>query len=193
MSREIRSKVWMDGNKIYFLTDFDENSINELIRLAEKGKNKKNLTLVIKSYGGYVTEFRAALDVVNKYNIRVHGIGYLMSAGLYLWLGAKKRSAEPSTSFMYHEMLYGVRQQPLEDHKVKVKISEKDQAWLDSIVVSTGGFTQDELNKIKKSRDNDYYFGYEEALNRGLINYEEDGSESSGDLKISKLNTGDDE
>ena len=59
---EMRREVWMDGNQIYFFADFSTETINELIKLIMKGKDKKDLTINVKSYGGSVNELFIAMD-----------------------------------------------------------------------------------------------------------------------------------
>ena len=107
MSIEMRNQVWMDGNQIYFFASFTTETVNELIKLIMKGKDKKDLTINVKSYGGAVNELFIAMDLVRKYDIRVHVMGYAMSAGFYLMCAAKKRSMEPTSILLYHEISYG--------------------------------------------------------------------------------------
>ena len=169
---DLNNLIWAQGSDIFFFADFQRETVNELIKLIYKNKDKKNLTLNIKSYGGEGTELRAAIDVVRKYVHRVHIIGYSMSAGFYLWCAAKYRSMEPSAELLYHEMSWRSDWKTLTEHRTEVENRLKEQKMLDSLVVSTGGFTQEELDQIKESRQKDYIIYYDEAKERGLINYD---------------------
>jgi len=172
MSIEMRNQVWMDGNQIYFFASFTTETVNELIKLIMKGKDKKDLTINVKSYGGAVNELFIAMDLVRKYDIRVHVMGYAMSAGFYLMCAAKKRSMEPTSILLYHEISYG-HQDTTTGHVRELEDSVYiNDAILKKVVTDTGAFTLDELKQYD-DRKRDWTIYYEEAKSRGLLTYDE--------------------
>lgn len=163
----IRQQVWVQGNEIFFFADFSDATVNELIRLINKNKSKKDLTINIKSYGGYSDEMWAAIDLVKKYDIIVHVIGYAMSAGFGLFCAAKYRSMEPNSVLMYHQASYG-ESGTVTDHKRRLVLVDKRNEDYRNLAVSTGAFTVEEL-KAYDDRNEDFYIFYDEALDRGLL------------------------
>jgi ATP-dependent protease ClpP protease subunit len=180
---ELRHKVWAQDNVIFFFTDFNDETINELIRLINKNKNKKDLTIHIKSYGGYTDEMWAAVDLVRKYDIRVHVVGYAMSAGFGLFCAAKYRSMEPSAVLMYHQSSYG-ESGTVEDHRRRLKLVEHRNNLYRKLAVDTGGFTDEELKSYDDKND-DYYIFYEDAITKNLLTI--DAPTTKGGIQVDKL------
>lgn len=164
---ELRSKVWAQDNIIFFFSEFNNESVNELVRLINKNKNKKDLTIYIKSYGGYSDEMWAAVDLVKKHEIRVHVVGYAMSAGFGLFCAAKYRSMEPSAVLMYHQASYG-ESGTVEDHRRKLKLVEYRNNLYRKLAVDTGAFTDEEL-KMYDDKNEDFYVFYDDAISRNLL------------------------
>jgi ATP-dependent protease ClpP protease subunit len=180
---ELRNKVWAQDNNIFFFTDFNDETVNELIRLIEKNKTKKDLTINIKSYGGYSDEMWAAVDLVTKYEISVHVIGYAMSAGFGLFCAAKNRSMEPSAVLMYHQASYSDFG-TVTDHRRKLKLVEHKNNLYRKLAVDTGAFTDDEL-KEHDAKNEDFYIFYEDAISRKLLT--KDVPSSKQGLVVDKL------
>jgi ATP-dependent protease ClpP protease subunit len=163
----IRNSVWATDNQIYFFNDFNDASVNELIKLINKNKNKKDLTINVKSYGGYSDEMWAAVDLVKKHEIRVHVIGYAMSAGFGLFCAAKYRSMEPNAVLMYHQASYG-ESGTVESHRRRLKLVDMRNSAYRKLAVETGAFTEDEL-RSHDDKNEDYYIFYDEAIERKLL------------------------
>lgn len=179
----IRNSVWVTGNQIYFFNDFNDASVNELIKLINKNQNKKDLTINIKSYGGYSDEMWAAVDLVKKHDIRVHVIGYAMSAGFGLFCAAKYRSMEPNAVLMYHQASYG-ESGTVESHRRRLKLVEMRNAAYRKLAVDTGAFSEEEL-KSHDDKNEDYYIFYDEAISRGLLSV--DIPTTKGGVQVDKL------
>lgn len=164
---ELRHKVWAQDNIIFFFADFNDQTVNELIRLIHKNKNKKDLTINIKSYGGYSDEMWAAVDLVKRHDIRIHVIGYAMSAGFGLFCAAKYRTMEPNAVLMYHQASYG-ESGTVEDHRRKLNLVEYRNNLYRKLAVDTGAFVDEEL-KYYDDRNEDYYIFYEDAVAKNLL------------------------
>lgn len=177
----MRSMVWSQGNEIFFFADFTRPTVNELIKLIIKNKDKKDLVINVKSYGGSADELRAAIDLVNKYNVRVHVVGYADSAGFYLMCAAKRRSMEPTARLTYHEASYGERGTATEV-KRSVEQTARDERVFKKFIVDTGAFTWDELKEYD-NRIEDWVIDYEDAKSRGLLNYSPDGKKENSKIK----------
>lgn len=180
---DLRNKVWAQDNIIFFFSDFNDETVNELIRLINKNKSKKDLTIHIKSYGGYSDEMWAAVDLVKKHDIAVHVIGYAMSAGFGLFCAAKYRTMEPNAVLMYHQASYG-ESGTVEDHRRKLKLVERRNTLYRKLAVDTGGFTDEEL-KSYDDKNEDYYIFYEDAVAKKLLNT--DIPVTKGGMQVDKL------
>lgn len=180
---ELRHKVWAQDNIIFFFADFDNETVNELIRLINKNKNKKDLTIYLKSYGGYTDEMWAAVDLVRQHNIRVHVVGYAMSAGFGLFCAANYRTMEPSAVLMYHQSSYG-ESGTVEDHRRRLKLVEVRNNLYRGLAVETGAFTDEELKEYD-NKNEDFYIFYEDAVSRKLLS--ENIPTNKGGIKVEKL------
>lgn len=168
----MRRQVWLDGNQIYFFASFDTETVNELIKLIMKGKDKKGLTINLKTYGGSVDELFIAMDLVRKYDIRVHVMGYAISAGFYLLCAARQRSMEPTAYLLYHEISYGHKDTTTGHVRELSDTVKPNDVILKKVVTDTNAFTLEELEEYD-SYKRDWYIYAEEAKERGLITYDE--------------------
>lgn len=164
---ELRHQVWAQGSEIFFFADFNTQTVNELLKLIDKNKSKKELKINIKSYGGYTDEMWAAVDLIRRHDIRVHVIGYAMSAGFGLFCAAKHRTMEPNAVLMYHQSSYG-ESGTVENHRRRLKLVERRNDDYRQLAVDTGSFTHDEL-KSYDDKNEDFYIFYQDAIDRNLV------------------------
>lgn len=123
-SSGIDKKVFSEGNKIYFRTGFNEESINRLIHLINEKNtdfnNLKKLKIVkkiepepiylhISSYGGSVFSCLRAIDAVKGSKIPVYTVvdGYAASCGSLLSVVGKRRYMTPSSYLLLHQISSG--------------------------------------------------------------------------------------
>lgn len=164
---ELRHQVWAQGSEIFFFADFNTQTVNELVRLIDKNKSKKDLRINIKSYGGYTDEMWAAVDLIRRHDVRVHVVGYAMSAGFGLFCAAKNRTMEPSAVLMYHQSSYG-ESGTVEDHRRRLKLVERRNDDYRQLAVDTGAFTHEELQAYD-DKNEDFYIFYQDAIDRKLV------------------------
>ncbi|NCF75001.1 MAG: ATP-dependent Clp endopeptidase proteolytic subunit ClpP [Xanthomonadaceae bacterium] len=142
--------------------------IAQLLFLENEDKNR-DIKLYINSNGGSVTAGMAIYDTMQyvKPNISTICIGSAASmAALLLSAGAKhKRFALPNSSIMIHQVMGGAEGQA-SDIKIRAEYILKLKDKLNKILVKHTG---QNLPKIEKNTDRDYYMSAEEALKYGII------------------------
>lgn len=165
-SRLLKDRIIFLGSAI---NDVVANTIiAQLLFLESKDKNK-DIKLYINSNGGSVTSGLAIYDTMQyvKSNISTICIGSAASmAALLLSAGAKnKRFALPNSSIMIHQIMGGAEGQA-SDIKIRAEYILKLKDRLDKILVKHTG---QNLPKIEKDTDRDYFMSSEEALKYGII------------------------
>ena len=151
------------------ITDVSANSIiAQLLFLASKD-SKKDIQLYINSPGGSVTAGLAVYDTMQyvKSPISTVCIGMAGSMGaVLLAAGAKgKRFALPNSEILLHQVAGGVSGEAVEiliTAKQIIKIKEK----LNKILAK---HTNQQLEKVEKDTDRNFYLSAEEAKEYGLI------------------------
>lgn len=144
------------------------STIAQLLFLASKDP-KKDIQLYINTPGGSVTAGMAIYDTMQyvKPHISTVCIGLAASMGaVILAAGEKgKRFALPNSQMMLHQVAGGVTGEAIEIEitaKQIIRIKEK----LNNILAQHTG---QELAKIEKDTDRDFYLSAEEAKDYGLI------------------------
>ena len=112
--------------------------------------DKRPLFVDISSHGGFASDLMAILDLLDK---------------------AKKREMGEYSSLMCHKISYGMNGS-LDDHESEFKRSKKVQEKIDEIIMKKTNITKKMLNKFY--REGDKFIDYDEALELGLIEPEEE-------------------
>ncbi|MCL2821839.1 MAG: ATP-dependent Clp endopeptidase proteolytic subunit ClpP [Firmicutes bacterium] len=151
------------------ISDVSANiAIAQLIYLESKDPDK-DISLYINSPGGSVSAGMGIFDTMNfiKCDVSTICVGLAASMGAFLLAaGAKgKRISLPNSEVMIHQPLGGARGQASDiaiaaEHILKIK------ARINKILSKNTG---QELSKVEKDADRDYYMSAKEALNYGLI------------------------
>jgi len=135
----------------------------------ESFDSDQDITMYINSPGGSVISMYAIYDVMNyiKTDIVTVGIGSCASAASFiLAAGTKgKRFALPNIDIMVHELSTGT-QGKAGDIRNYVK---KMELLYERMARHYSEFTGQDINKIKKDMERDYYMTAEEAKEYGLI------------------------
>lgn len=170
-SYDIYSRLLED--RIIFLTgeinDAVANSIvAQLIYL--EGKNPdKDISLYINSPGGSVSAGFAIFDTINyiKCDVSTICIGLAASMGAFLLASGKKgkRYALPNSEIMIHQPLGGAQGQA-SDIEIQARHIQNTKEKINKILAERTG---QDLSKIKKDTDRDYYMSAEQAKEYGLI------------------------
>ena len=132
--------------------------------------NSKPIYLYINSPGGSVTAGLAIYDTIQyvKSEVVTICVGLAASMGAFL-LGAGtkgKRLALPHSRIMIHQPLGGTSQRQASDIEIEAREILRIKDMLNQ---SMADMTGQELAKIEKDTDRDYFLSAEEAKNYGLI------------------------
>jgi ATP-dependent Clp protease protease subunit len=132
--------------------------------------NSKPIYLYINSPGGSVTAGLAIYDTIQyvKSEVVTICVGLAASMGAFL-LGAGtkgKRLALPHSRIMIHQPLGGTSQRQASDIEIEAREILRIKDMLNQ---SMADMTGQELGKIEKDTDRDYFMSAAEAVQYGLI------------------------
>ena len=127
------------------------------------------VTVYIDSPGGDVDAGFAIFDMINfiRAPVRIVGMGLVASAGALVLLAVPKerRFGLPNSHYLIHQPLSGIRGVAT-DIEIHARELEKARDRINKIIaVETG----QDLARISKDTDRDYWMNAEEALAYGLI------------------------
>lgn len=144
-----------------------EKVTKELLVLQEI--NNEPINIYINSQGGHVEAGDTIHDMIKfvRPEVRVIGTGWVASAGVNIYLAAKKenRLALPNTRFMIHQPLGGVRGQA-SDIAIEMEEIEKMRTRINTLISETTGQS---LDKVSKDTDRNYWMGVDEAIKYGIV------------------------
>ncbi len=165
-SRLLRERIIFLGTAI---DDDVANSIVAQLLLLDSENPEKDIMLYINSPGGVITAGMAIYDTMNliKADVQTICLGEAASMGSFLLSsGAKgKRMALPSARIMIHQPLGGAQGQAT-DIELEAKEILRMKDMLTGILAENSG---QDLEKVKKDCERDYYMSAEEAVKYGLI------------------------
>lgn len=170
-SYDIYSRLLED--RIIFLTgEIDDASANIVVAqlIYLEGKNPdKDICLYINSPGGSVSAGLAIYDTIKyiKCDVVTICIGLAASMGAFLLSsGTKgKRYALPNSEIMIHQPLGGAQGQA-SDIEIQARHIQHIKEKINHILSEATG---QDLNKVQKDTDRDYYMTAEQAKEYGLI------------------------
>ena len=161
------------NERVIFLgEDVNEHTANlvvaQLLHLAYEDP-KKDIKLYINSPGGSVYDGLAIYDTIQyiKPDVQTIGIGLQASMGAFLLSsGTKgKRVALPNSRIMIHQPSSGT-QGKVTDQEITLRESIYLKQHLNEILSKNTG---QDISKIEKDADRDYWMSAEEAKKYGLI------------------------
>ena len=161
------------NERVIFLgEDVNEHTANlvvaQLLHLAYEDP-KKDIKLYINSPGGSVYDGLAIYDTIQyiKPDVQTIGIGLQASMGAFLLSsGTKgKRVALPNSRIMIHQPSSGT-QGKVTDQEITLRESIYLKQRLNGILSKNTG---QDISKIEKDADRDYWMSAEEAKKYGLI------------------------
>ncbi|MBO6273134.1 ATP-dependent Clp endopeptidase proteolytic subunit ClpP [bacterium] len=165
-SRLLRERIIFLGTEI---DDEVANSIVAQLLLLDSENPEKDIMLYINSPGGVITAGMAIYDTMNliKADVSTICLGEAASMGSFLLSsGAKgKRLALPSARIMIHQPLGGAQGQAT-DIELEAKEILRMKDMLTGILAQNSG---QDIEKVKKDCERDYYMSAEEAVKYGLI------------------------
>ena len=168
---DIYSRLLKD-NVIFLGSGINDDVANLVIAqmlFLEAENPEKDITLYINSPGGIVSAGLAIYDTMQfiKPDVATICVGMAMSMGAIVLAGgtAGKRSALPHSKILIHQGTAGFHGQPTEiEIQAREVISLK--RLMEEIMVKHTG---QDLEKVSKDMDRDFYMTSEEAKEYGLI------------------------
>ena len=165
-SRLLRERIIFLGTEI---DDEMANSIIAQLLLLDSENPEKDIMMYINSPGGVITSGMAIYDTMQlvKADVATICIGEAASMGAFLLSsGAKgKRMALPSARIMIHQPLGGAQGQAT-DIEIEAKEILRMKDMLNGILAENSG---QDLAKVKKDTERDYYLSAQQAMEYGLI------------------------
>lgn len=165
-SRLLKERIIMLGGAIN--DDVANLIVAQLIFLAHEDA-KKDITVYINSPGGSVTAGMAIYDTMQyvKPDVSTICVGMAASMGAVLLAGGTegKRLALPNAEIMIHQVMGGAEGQA-SDIEINAKHILHIKDRLNKILAQHSG---QDLQKVEKDADRDYYMTAEEAKAYGLI------------------------
>jgi ATP-dependent Clp protease protease subunit len=170
-SYDIYSRLLKD-NIIFLGTAIDDSVANAIVAqmlFLESEDPDKDIQIYINSPGGSVTAGLAIYDTMQfvKNDIVTYCIGQAASMGAHLLAaGTKgKRFALPSARIMIHQPSGGAQGQASD-----IEITFKEiQRLKDNLAAALAKHTGQNLKKIMKDMDRDFFMSADEAMEYGLI------------------------
>ena len=152
------------------VNDAIANSLVAQMLYLDSEDNSKPIYLYINSPGGSVTAGLAIYDTIQyvKSEVVTICVGLAASMGAFL-LGAGtkgKRLALPHSRIMIHQPLGGTSQRQASDIEIEAREILRIKDMLNQ---SMADMTGQELAKIEKDTDRDYFMSAAEAVEYGLI------------------------
>ena len=170
-SYDIYSRLLED--RIIFLTGEINDSVAntvvaQLIYLESKNPDK-DISLYINSPGGSVSAGLAIFDTIRyiKCDVSTICIGLAASMGAFLLAsGTKgKRFALPNSEIMIHQPLGGAQGQA-SDIEIQARHIQQIKEKINNVLSEVTG---QDLEKVQKDTDRDYYMTAEQAKEYGLV------------------------
>ena len=151
--------------------EIDKDQAERLIRqlLLLESLSDEPVTVYIDSPGGDVDAGFAIFDMINfiRSPVRIVGMGLVASAGALVLLAVPKerRFGLPNSHYLIHQPLSGIRGVAT-DIEIHARELEKARDRINRIIAAETG---QDLARISKDTDRDYWMNAEEALAYGLI------------------------
>lgn len=165
-SRLLKDRIVFIGTPI---DDYVANAVVAQLLFLQMEDPKKDIHLYVNSPGGSVTAGMAIFDTINflKCDVTTYCIGLAASMGtVLLAAGTKgKRYALPNSRIMIHQPSGGAGGQTA-DISIAAKEILRWREKLNEILAERSG---NDIAKIEKDSDRDYYMTAHEALEYGIV------------------------
>lgn len=165
-SRLLKERIIFIGGPI---TDELANTVIAELLFLESENNKKDIQLYINSPGGSVTAGLAIYDTMQyiKSDVSTICVGIAASMGAFLLAGGAngKRLALPNSKIMIHQVMGGFEGQAT-DIKIQAEEILRVKEQINKILSK---HTKQELSKVEKDTDRDFYMNSSEAKKYGIV------------------------
>ena len=161
----------LDARTILIYGEIDqelaEKVTMELLALQEI--NDEPIKIFINSQGGHVEAGDTIHDMIKfiKPEVKIIGTGWVASAGVSIYLAAKKenRYSLPNTRYMIHQLFGGVRGQA-SDIKIEMEEIQKMRERINKLIADATG---QKLEKVQKDTDRNFWMDTKEAVEYGVV------------------------
>ncbi|MGF1740594.1 ATP-dependent Clp protease proteolytic subunit [Vibrio profundum] len=170
-SNEIRIDPLLKHRQIFLFGEINQDQAESTCRKLAylDQENHDPITLFINSQGGHVEAGDSIHDFIKfiKSEVLVIGSGYVASAGTHIYLSAKKenRFSLPNTRFMIHQPSGGGRGSASDLQIQMQQIMEMKER----IARITSEATGQQIEKVRKDMNRDFWLTAEEALEYGIV------------------------
>ncbi|MGL5380221.1 ATP-dependent Clp protease proteolytic subunit [Clostridium sp.] len=148
--------------------DLAEKVTRQLLVLQESGDYP--IKIFINSQGGHVEAGDTIHDMIKfiKPDVIMIGTGWVASAGITIYLAAKKenRYSLPNTRYMIHQPLGGFKGQAT-DMGIEAEEMLKTRKRINTIISDATGQS---MKKIEHDTDRNYWLSSTDAVTYGLVN-----------------------
>jgi len=160
---EMYKRLWEEKRILYLNTEIDESTI-DLIALPILLMNEleedipvqklKPITIWISSYGGSADACAYLVDVIEKSRIPIHGrvLSVAASAGLYLLLACKYRTANTNSILLLHKGSISLGNTNVAEAEDIIAFYKDDVGKIfDDLILRRTKITPDELKMIRRN------------------------------------------
>jgi ATP-dependent Clp protease, protease subunit len=165
-SRLLKDRIVFLGGEI---NDDVANVIVAQMLFLEMENPDSDISLYINSPGGSITAGMAIYDTMNyiKCSVRTVCIGMAASMGAFLLMAGEKgkRLALPNSEVMIHQPLGGASGQA-SDVQIRAEWLLKTKHKMNCLIADMTG---QDLNRVEKDADRDFFMSAKEALEYGII------------------------
>ncbi|BCU52660.1 ATP-dependent Clp protease, protease subunit [Staphylococcus auricularis] len=142
--------------------------VNKLLLL--EATSDEPINIFLSTQGGHVDSGFYIRDMINfiKPKVNIIGSGWVVSAGIFIFLSGDKdrRYSLPNTRFMMHQPSGGVQGQSTEI-EITAKEIVRTRKRINEIIAEETG---QDLEKVEKDTNRDYWLNAEEAKEYGIVN-----------------------
>ncbi|MCE5039426.1 ATP-dependent Clp protease proteolytic subunit [Staphylococcus auricularis] len=142
--------------------------VNKLLLL--EATSDEPINIFLSTQGGHVDSGFYIRDMINfiKPKVNIIGSGWVVSAGIFIFLSGDKdrRYSLPNTRFMMHQPSGGVQGQSTEI-EITAKEIVRTRKRINEIIAEQTG---QDLEKVEKDTNRDYWLNAEEAKEYGIVN-----------------------
>ena len=142
--------------------------VNKLLLL--EATSDEPINIFLSTQGGHVDSGFYIRDIINfiKPKVNIIGSGWVVSAGIFIFLSGDKdrRYSLPNTRFMMHQPSGGVQGQSTEI-EITAKEIVRTRKRINEIIAEETG---QDLEKVEKDTNRDYWLNAEEAKEYGIVN-----------------------
>ncbi len=141
---------------------------SQLLLLASS--SDEPITIFVNSQGGHVEAGDTIHDMIKfiKPEVKVIGTGWVASAGITIYLAAKKenRYSLPNTRYMIHQPAGGVQGQSVE---IQIEANEiiRMRERINRLIAEATGQS---FEKVSEDTDRNFWMSATEAIDYGIVN-----------------------